>query len=97
MLRTLHTTICSYILRRHPASMIERFTSLNRDDLWLSAIVAAELRFGAAKLGAPDSRLRWRRGWPVLTYGPGRLKQHTITQIFEPAWNAQANPSAAWI
>ena len=53
MLRTLDTNICSYILRRHPANMIERFTSLNRDDLWLSAIVAAELRFGAAKLGAP--------------------------------------------
>lgn len=53
MRRTLDTNICSYILRRHPAEMIERFATLNRGDLWLSAIVAAELRFGAAKLGAP--------------------------------------------
>ncbi|MDP3422131.1 MAG: PIN domain-containing protein, partial [Burkholderiaceae bacterium] len=33
--------------------MVERFARLDREQLWLSAIVAAELRFGAAKLGAP--------------------------------------------
>jgi tRNA(fMet)-specific endonuclease VapC len=53
MRRTLDTNICSYILRRHPASMIERFATLDRQQLWLSAIVAAELRFGAAKLASP--------------------------------------------
>jgi tRNA(fMet)-specific endonuclease VapC len=53
MRRTLDTNICSYILRRHPASMIERFASLQRDQLWLSAVVAAELRFGAVKLASP--------------------------------------------
>jgi tRNA(fMet)-specific endonuclease VapC len=53
MLRTLDTDICSYILRRHPVSMIERFASLQRDQLWLSAVVAAELRFGAVKLASP--------------------------------------------
>ena len=52
MRRTLDTNICSYILRRHPAEMIERFAGLDRAQLWLSAIVAAELRFGAAKLGS---------------------------------------------
>ena len=52
MRRTLDTHICSYILRRHPASMIERFAELDRSQLWLSAIVAAELRFGAAKLAS---------------------------------------------
>ena len=31
--------------------MIERFATLDREQLWLSAIVAAELRFGASKLG----------------------------------------------
>lgn len=30
--------------------MVERFAELDRGHLWLSAIVAAELRFGAAKL-----------------------------------------------
>lgn len=53
MRRTLDTHICSYILRRHPAEMIERFATLDRSALWLSAIVAAELRFGAQKLGSP--------------------------------------------
>jgi tRNA(fMet)-specific endonuclease VapC len=53
MRRTLGINICSYILRLHPQGMIERFAALDREQLWLSAIVAAELRFGAAKLGAP--------------------------------------------
>ena len=52
MRRTLDTNICSYILRRRPANVLERFAGLSGDEVWLSAIVAAELRFGAAKLGA---------------------------------------------
>lgn len=52
MRRTLDTNICSYVLRRHPVAMVERFASLEPDQLWLSAIVAAELRFGALKLGS---------------------------------------------
>jgi len=70
---TLDTNICSYILRRHPISMIERFAVLERSQLWLSAIVAAELRFGAAKLGSPRFSAAvetWLAGfdvraWPV--------------------------------
>jgi tRNA(fMet)-specific endonuclease VapC len=53
MLRTLDTNICSYILRRHPQGMLARFAALTPNQVWLSAIVAAELRFGAAKLGSP--------------------------------------------
>lgn len=53
MRRTLDTNICSYILRRHPIEMIQRFAQLDREQLWLSAIVAAELRFGASKLASP--------------------------------------------
>lgn len=41
MRRTLDTHICSYILRRHPANMIERFAALDPHQLWLSAVVAA--------------------------------------------------------
>lgn len=73
MRRTLDTNICSYILRHHPASMIERFAALDRQQLWLSAIVAAELRFGAAKLASPKFSAAveaWLAGfdvrpWPV--------------------------------
>ncbi len=32
--------------------MVERFVGLDRGQLWLSAIVAAELRFGAVKLAS---------------------------------------------
>jgi len=53
MLRMLDTNICSYILRRHPQAMLARFALLTPGQVCLSAIVAAELRFGAAKLGSP--------------------------------------------
>lgn len=70
---TLDTNICSYILRSHPVSMIERFAALERSQVWLSAIVAAELRFGAAKLASARfsaSVEAWLAGfdvrpWPV--------------------------------
>jgi tRNA(fMet)-specific endonuclease VapC len=73
MRRTLDTNICSYILRRHPPEMIERFARLDRQQLWLSAIVAAELRFGVAKLATPRFQAAvesWLSGfdvrpWPV--------------------------------
>ena len=73
MRRTLDTNICSYILRRHPANMIERFAALDPKQLWLSAVVAAELRFGAAKLASPRFSAAveaWLAGfnvrpWPV--------------------------------
>ena len=73
MRRTLDTNICSYILRRHPLEMIERFAALDRQQLWLSAVVAAELRFGAAKLASPkfsSAVEAWLAGfdvrpWPV--------------------------------
>ena len=53
--------------------MIERFATLDRQQLWLSAIVAAELRFGAAKLASPKFSAAveaWLAGfdvrpWPV--------------------------------
>jgi tRNA(fMet)-specific endonuclease VapC len=50
MQRMLDTNICSYVLRRHPPGMLERFSQLQRGEVWLSTIVAAELRFGAEKL-----------------------------------------------
>lgn len=71
MRRTLDTNICSDVLRRHPPEMVERFRRLDRGELWLSAIVAAELRFGAEKLGS--SRFRgaveaWLAGFELLSW-----------------------------
>ena len=82
MRRTLDTNICSYILRRHPPDMVERFSSLDRSQLWLSAIVAAELRFGAAKLGSPKFQAAveaWLAGFDVR---PWPLEAtHTYAQV----------------
>jgi tRNA(fMet)-specific endonuclease VapC len=71
MRRTLDTNICSYILRRHPVSMIERFATLDRSQLWLSAVVAAELRFGAVKLASPRFSAAveaWLAGFDILPW-----------------------------
>jgi len=71
MRRTLDTNICSYVLRRHPAGMVERFQGLDRRLLWLSAIVAAELRFGAVKLGSTRFQgavEAWLSGFDVLPW-----------------------------
>ncbi|HAL39249.1 MAG TPA: VapC toxin family PIN domain ribonuclease [Polaromonas sp.] len=78
MRRTLDTNICSYVLRRRPASMVERFTELDRGQLWLSAIVAAELRFGAAKLASVRFSAAveaWLAGFDVRPW-PAEATQH---------------------
>jgi len=70
---TLDTNICSYVLRRRPVAMVERFAGLEQSQVWLSAIVAAELRFGAAKLASVQFSAAveaWLAGfdvrpWPV--------------------------------
>ena len=78
MRRTLDTNICSYVLRRRPASMVERFAELDRGHLWLSAIVAAELRFGAAKLASVRFSATveaWLAGFDVRPW-PAEATQH---------------------
>ena len=71
MRKTLDTNICSYILRQHPTQMLEKFLSLDRQQLWLSAVVAAELRFGVAKLGVPkfaSAVESWLSGFDVQAW-----------------------------
>ncbi len=71
MRRTLDTNICSYVLRRRPLQMVERFRQLDRGQLWLSAIVAAELRFGAEKLGSSRFQAAveaWLSGFELLDW-----------------------------
>ncbi|MFZ1639869.1 MAG: type II toxin-antitoxin system VapC family toxin [Candidatus Contendobacter sp.] len=72
-MRTLDTNICSYILRQRPPQVTARFEGLEARDMFLSALVAAELRYGAAKLGSDKFagyledwlRLFDLRPWPV--------------------------------
>jgi len=92
MRKTLDTNICSYILRQHPTQMLDKFRSLDRQQLWLSAVVAAELRFGVAKLGIPkfaSAVESWLSGfdvqaWPLLathTYASTRATLEKKGQI----------------
>lgn len=49
--------------------MLDRFAQLNQHDVWLSAIVAAELRFGVAKLASPrfsGAVEAWLDGFEIL-------------------------------
>ena len=48
----LDTDICSYIIKRRPATLLERFEK-HGETLNVSVITAAELRFGAEKAGRP--------------------------------------------
>lgn len=45
----LDTNICSFILKRRPPAVRERLEAISPDDVAVSAIVAAELRYGAAR------------------------------------------------
>jgi tRNA(fMet)-specific endonuclease VapC len=48
----LDTDISNYIIKRRPATLIERFER-HADSLSVSVMTAAELRFGAEKAGRP--------------------------------------------
>ena len=45
----LDTNICSYILKQHPVEVRRRFDEAGSRNIYLSAIVLAELYFGAAR------------------------------------------------
>jgi tRNA(fMet)-specific endonuclease VapC len=49
----LDTDISSYIIKRRPATLLERFEK-HSETLNVSVITAAELRFGAEKAGRPQ-------------------------------------------
>jgi tRNA(fMet)-specific endonuclease VapC len=45
---TLDTNICSYLLKQQPEAFSARYERLATSDIWVSSLVAAELRFGVA-------------------------------------------------
>ena len=49
----LDTDISSYIIKRRPAALVEKFEK-HGETLNVSVITAAELRFGAEKAGRPQ-------------------------------------------
>ena len=49
----LDTNICIYALKRRPSEVLNRLQRLTPADVAVSAVTAAELRFGASKTSAP--------------------------------------------
>ncbi len=50
----LDTSICIYIIKRKPASVLQHFQQYQLGDIGMSAITLAELQFGVAKSQAPQ-------------------------------------------
>ena len=46
----LDTDTCSYLLREHPQQVLARLDTVARDEVALSTVVSAELRYGAARV-----------------------------------------------
>lgn len=57
----LDTNICIYLIKHHPPEVLQRFHSLRRGDVVMSAITYAELRYGVernpSERGAADLAL----------------------------------------
>lgn len=49
----LDTNICAYIINRHPAQVRERLARCSADEVSVSSLTVAELRYGADKSSRP--------------------------------------------
>lgn len=49
----LDTNICIYIIKQHPISVINKFTSFSVGDIGISVMTLAELEYGASKSSQP--------------------------------------------
>lgn len=49
----LDTNVCIYLIKEHPASVVERFASCSVGDIGISVITLAELEYGVAKSTRP--------------------------------------------
>ena len=49
----LDTNICIYLIKKHPSSVLDRFTEFAVGDVGLSVITLAELEYGASKSRHP--------------------------------------------
>ena len=70
----LDTDISSYIIKRRPSSLLEKFEK-HGETLNVSVITAAELRFGAEKAARPKLA-EFTRGFP------GDDRSHQQSQAF---------------
>jgi len=49
----LDTNICIYIINKHPATIVAKFSQFELYDIGISAIVVSELQYGTAKSKQP--------------------------------------------
>ena len=49
----LDTNVCIYLIKEHPASVLERFAAYPVGDVGISVITLAELEYGVAKSSRP--------------------------------------------
>ena len=49
----LDTNVCIYLIREHPASVLERFAAHPVGDIGMSVVTLAELEYGVAKSSRP--------------------------------------------
>lgn len=50
----LDTNICIYVIKNQPRSVLDRLVETPTEDVGVSVITAAELRYGASKSARPD-------------------------------------------
>ena len=49
----LDTNICIYIIKKNPIQVLEKFSTVNKNDMCISSITLAELKFGVRKSNNP--------------------------------------------
>jgi len=93
----LDTDISSYIIKRRPATLVEKFEK-HGETLNISVITAAELRFGAEKAARPKLA-------ELVEAYLGRLAildwtnevTHTTMHGFAQSWSVPVSRSGIWI
>ena len=53
----LDTNICIYLVKKQPSQVLEKLTSLNIQDVCVSAITVGELQYGVAKSQFPEKNI----------------------------------------
>ena len=84
MIYLLDTNTCVYAIKRRP-EVLRRLRALSPDDLGVSAITLAELRFGAAKSSRPSETRRsieaFLRPFEVLSFGSEAADEYASLRI----------------
>ena len=84
MIYLLDTNTCVYAIKRRP-EVLRRLRTLSPDDLGVSAITLAELRFGAAKSSRPSETRRsieaFLRPFEVLSFGSEAADEYASLRL----------------